>query len=127
MRNTIVSMAWVATLFVMGCTHIVGDREMASVEFLYIPDCPNSPDMRASLKAAIASSGQKIRVVEVDLMFLKPGDVRLGFGAPSVLVDGVDLFGAKPAKALSGSCRVYPGDLPSSKDIRARLSSVLSP
>lgn len=97
------------------------EHEITTIQFLYIPDCPNSPEMKNSLMAAIAQSDRKFRLIEIDLMTLKPGDDRLGYGAPTVLVDGVDLFGAKSSKATSGTCRVYPGMLPTSKEIKASL------
>ena len=88
-----------------------------SVEFLGFDGCPNTPILRERLQEA---AGEE-RVVEVDLMTLKTGDARLGWGAPSILVDGKDLFGVPASKNGSVSCRNWNDGLPTVDEIKQAM------
>ena len=122
MPPSIKHMIFFGIIITHGCTAIQKESEVTTLEFLYMADCPNSPEMKASLLKAIENSEHQYRLVETDLMSLEEGDHRLRFGAPTVLIDGKDLFGAKPAATASATCRMYPGHLPTAKEITARLS-----
>ena len=51
-------------------------------------------------------------------MKLSSGDPRLGWGAPTILVNGADLFGVQPSKNGSVSCRNWSGGLPTVDEIK---------
>ena len=63
------------------------------VEFLTREGCPASADMRAHLDAALQMSGDPRRVLVVDVDALPIDDDRTGYGTPTILIDGEDLFG----------------------------------
>ena len=90
-----------------------------TIEFLGFEGCPNTPNLLERLR--VATRGQ--RIVEVDLMTLETGDPRLGWGAPTILVDGKDLFGVEPSKNGSVSCRNWSAGLPEVDDIRLAMKN----
>jgi hypothetical protein len=65
-----------------------------------------------------------MRIVEVDLMGLASSDARLGWGAPTILVNGKDLFGMIAANIGSVSCRNWSSGLPSVVEIRTAFEGV---
>lgn len=82
--------------------------------------CPNSPKLRARLTKAV--EGLHLRVEVVDLGKLRHGDPRSGYPAPTILLNGRDLFGMAPPKPSDvRACREYPGGLPSVQAIRQKL------
>ena len=89
----------------------------APIEFLGFDGCPNTPVLFERLLAA----SPKREIVEVDLMKLKIGDSRLGWGAPTILVDGKDLFGLSPFPDRSVSCRNWSMGLPEVSEIKEAL------
>jgi len=68
---------------------------MPTVTFLTREGCPKSPAMYANLRAALATHDWAGDPVVVDIGELPEDDPRTGFGTPTVLVDGVDLFGLR--------------------------------
>lgn len=79
-----------------------------AVELVYSPDCPGIAAARAELLRAFARSGVPPRWTEwrgddPDA----PAHVR-GIGSPSILIDGRDVTGARPAAGGASSCRLYP-------------------
>ncbi len=84
------------------------------VEFLGFEGCPNTP----KLKKVLTEAQPNLEIVDVDLMALPSGDARLGWGAPTILVDGNDLFGVPANKNGNVSCRNWNSGLPSVNDIR---------
>src|SRR5947209_2648021 len=98
-------------------------RAPRRIELLMFDGCPNSPIMKANLLAAMHALHITTRPTVVDILKLPAGDVRKGYGAPSVLVNGKDLFGhkkPKPSEALP-SCRLYHGGVPTAAEIEKRL------
>jgi hypothetical protein len=81
--------------------------------------------MRANLAAALESIGRGWAFVEVDQQSLPEGDVRRGYPAPTVLVNGRDLYGLPVPGATSMGCRLYPGGVPSARDIEAKLNAAV--
>lgn len=77
--------------------------------------------MRTRLQDALAMVGREPAFVDVNLGALPPGDARLRFGSPTILVDGVDLFGQPPTRDAALSCRVYPGGLPTAAELATHL------
>ncbi len=97
-------------------------RDIA-VEFLAFKGCPHAPVMRQRLEEALRVLGKTVTPIEVDLELLsQAGDPRSGFGSPTILVDGRDLFGMEsPTVPSKPSCRYYRPALPSTADIIERL------
>ena len=75
------------------------------------------------LRQRLVAASPDATIVDVDLMQLESGDPRLGWGAPTILVDGVDLFGLKPREGGSVSCRNWSKGLPNVQDIRLALQN----
>ena len=93
-----------------------------SIEFLYFDGCPNTPQLREYLEAALDQSDGSF--VAIDLMKLDDTDIRRGYGSPTILVDGRDLFDMPEPDAPTMSCRIYAGGLPKTDTLIARLSEI---
>ncbi len=106
-------------------------RELADtgprLELLSFPGCPTATVLHANLVEAAARLGLVTsRIEAVNLGELEAGDPRRGWGSPTVLVDGVDLFGKTRPADEGMSCRIYPdGKAPTTEQITARLESRL--
>ena len=85
-----------------------------TIEYLGFGGCPNTHQLRQRLRAALPDA----TINDVDLMKLDSGDPRLGWGAPTILVNGEDLFGLKPIDGGSVSCRNWSAGLPDVDEIR---------
>ena len=98
------------------------DKKM-KIEFLGMVDgCPNTPKMWASLQKAMRELKLNIPIDSLDLNELsKKQDVRVGYGAPTILVNGKDLFGAPLPTTFDPACRYYRGGVPGTKEIVAKL------
>jgi hypothetical protein len=96
------------------------------IEFLGMDEgCPNTPHLWASLQQAMRQLNWGIPIVRLDLNKLSQNnDLRAGYGSPSILVDGKDLFGAPQPTTFGPACRYYPGDLPGPAEIVAKLKSI---
>jgi len=94
-----------------------------NIEFLGMKDgCPNTPKMWKSLNEALNELHWQLPVDSLDVNELsKDHDVRAGFGSPTILVNGKDLFGATPSESLDPACRYYRGGVPGTKEIVAKL------
>lgn len=90
-----------------------------SVEFLGFEGCPNTPELRSRLVEA----NPELTIIDVDLMALEEHDARLGWGAPTILVDGEDLFGMRANKGGRVSCRSWMEGLPTTDEIRSALDA----
>jgi len=100
------------------------DKEM-TIEFLGMKDgCPNTPKMWNSLTQAIRELNWDISVdtLDVNELSLKQ-DRRAGYGSPTILVNGKDLFDATPSPSLGPACRYYRTGVPDTREIVARLRS----
>ena len=91
-----------------------------SIELLGFPSCPNTPAIRKSLESALRALNRESKFVEVNLESLSPSDARLGWGAPTILINGRDLMGMPPT-SRGLSCRAYPGGVPSAEEVSRRL------
>ena len=79
-----------------------GGRKIQSIEFLGRSDCSHSPAMEKSLIAAIEKRGMGNQYKYINLASLPVDDHRRGYGSPTVLINGEDLFGMprpKPTRA----------------------------
>lgn len=91
------------------------------VEVLGFEVCPNTAQTKRNVEEAVAKIGLIAEVVYVDQERLLETDRRRGWPAPTVLVDGRDLFGmAEPASAAMG-CRMYAGGAPTVDEIAVAL------
>lgn len=90
------------------------------IELYGFPGCPNTTPMRESLRAALTELGG-VPFTEVNLESLPASDLRRGWPAPSVVIDGSDLFGMAPPTTATMSCRFFPEGLPDAACIAARL------
>ncbi len=98
------------------------------LELLSIPGCPMASALHANLAEATAELGLVTCLIEpVNLAELEAGDPRRGWGSPTILVDGVDLFGKTRPADDALSCRIYPGGtVPTMRQITTQLESLLS-
>ncbi len=88
--------------------------------------CANTPTMRDRLEAAIREAGWATGYDDVDVWSLTDNDPWSGYPAPSILLDGKDIFGLpEPATGLSPCCRLYDGGVPSVTAIVEQLRSRL--
>jgi hypothetical protein len=96
------------------------------MEFLDMKDsCTNTPRLRASLDEAMQELGWTVPVLWLDVNELsRAGDLRVGYGSPTILVDGHDLFAASQPATCDPSCRLYSGGLPTVADIVRNLKKV---
>ena len=63
------------------------------IEFLTRSSCQNSPTLAAELNIAFEQLTWDVVPVMVDLDQLKKDDPLTGYGSPTILVGGLDLFG----------------------------------
>lgn len=94
------------------------------VEFLGFPGCPNTPDLRRSLRAALADLGSP-GFLDTDQSALPEHDPRRGWPTPTILVDGRDLFGMPAPDGAAMGCRLYPGGVPKAARVREALAVAL--
>ncbi|MGY8753547.1 MAG: hypothetical protein ACKVIO_06575 [Phycisphaerales bacterium] len=87
------------------------------VEFLGFGGCPNTPELRKRLVEAEPN----VIIIDVDLMSMPKGDPRLGWGAPTILIEGKDLFNVPANENGDVSCRNWSDGLPSVEEIRIAI------
>ncbi len=93
-----------------------------SIEFLYFDGCPNTPQLREYLEAALEQSNGSFAAI--DLTKLDETDIRRGYGSPTILINGRDLFDMPEPTSPNMSCRIYPGGLPDTNTLIAKLSEI---
>ena len=84
-------------LLVVSCNNIEEKDVVATgiaIEFLGTRSCANSPVMEGNLKAALVMKGMEEVYIVIDVKQLPESDYRRGYGTPTVLVSGMDIFGA---------------------------------
>ena len=79
------------------------------VTLVYDADCRNLPAARAALREALERAGLEPRWIEYDRAAPGTPVSLLGYGSPTILVDGVDVAG-DAERAAGASCRVYPSE-----------------
>ena len=72
---------------------------LKGIQFLGRSDCPHSPAMENNLVSAIETSGMHKKYKYIDLASLPAEDYRRGYGTPTVLTNGEDLYGMPIASA----------------------------
>lgn len=101
-----------------------GGAALPTIELLGFPDCPNTPTIRANLKAALESLGPPWTFTDVNQQALPADDLRRGYPTPTILVNGRDLFGLARPTEPTMSCREYPGGVPDAPQIKAKIKAV---
>lgn len=85
-------------LLVISCNKIeektVVTNKAITIEFLGTDSCPNSPIMEKNLQEAMAEKGLAATYNFIDIKKLPESDYRRGYGTPTVLVNGMEIFGA---------------------------------
>ncbi|MEE8153401.1 MAG: cation transporter [Phycisphaerales bacterium] len=105
----------------------IGVESGVNLQYLSFPSCPNTPELRQRLTKALAELGIDLEITEVNLLELAKDDPRLCYGAPTVLVNGVDLMGQSPSDQPALCCRIYvDGKLPSRQELVRRLQACYS-
>jgi hypothetical protein len=81
--------------------------------------------MYRSLKAAMRKLGLQDEIIVLDALELAgKNDPRAGYGTPTILVNGKDLFGDVPSDSFAPACRVYSPGLPGTDAILDNLSAM---
>ncbi len=93
------------------------------IELLGFEGCPNTPELRANLKAALASIGTGWTFTDTNQELLPESDLRRGWPTPTILVNGRDTFGMPAPTAPSMGCRMYPGGVPEADEIAEKLKA----
>jgi mercuric ion transport protein len=76
------------------------------VELIYDTDCPNVAETRANLLQAFAAAHLEAEWTEWERSSPSIPAYAVGFGSPTVLVDGGDVAGENPREHIS-CCRLY--------------------
>jgi hypothetical protein len=96
------------------------------LQFLSLQNCPNVSPMWESLQAALKELQLNLPIEQLDINSLsEKQDKRAGFGSPTILVDGKDLFDLPNPETFNPSCRYYPNGLPNAKDILTKLKTII--
>jgi hypothetical protein len=78
------------------------------IQLLGFDGCPLSPRMRENLHAALADLDASHTLEVIDLQLLPLHHPLLRWAAPTVLVNGADLFDQPPMPRPALACRTYP-------------------
>ena len=110
-------------LLVISFSQLPSQGKKMKIEFLGMKDgCPNTPKMWVSLQSAMRELNWNTPIDSLDLIELsEKQDVRAGYGSPTILVNGKDLFGASLPTTFDPACRYYRGRVPGTKEIVAKL------
>ena len=91
-------------LFVAIPIHSLGRLSVRDLVFLTRDGCVNTAHMRSGLDAALRTLALPTNYAVIDVDKLDQSDVRRGYGTPTVLYKGRDLFGmAVPTQATPPS------------------------
>jgi hypothetical protein len=98
------------------------------IEFLSFEGCPHAPILRQRLDDALQELGVPVTPFAIDLeQLFQAKDHRSGYGSPTILVDGLDLFGREsPHIVEDPACRLYLPALPSTTDVIEKLRERIS-
>ena len=95
------------------------------VELLTFPGCPITERVRLALHEVAGDRSPVLPIHETNLETLADDDPRLGWGSPTILVDGLDLFEISPDETPALRCRLYPAGTPDAATIAAALGARL--
>ena len=106
---------------------IAMNADQPAIELLGFPGCPNTPELRDSLTSALASIRKGWTFKDTNQEALPEHDLRRGWPTPTVLVNGRDLFEMPAPTAPSMGCRMYPGGVPSARNLAEKLKGEAGP
>lgn len=111
-------------LVVVSPSQLSAQEKQTKIEFLGMRDsCKHSSEMWLSLHEAMKELRWNIPIDSLDLNDLsEKKDIRAGYGSPSILINGEDLFGAKTPTTFEPACRLYEGGIPKTTEIVEKLS-----
>ena len=93
-----------------------------NITFLSFKGCPNTPALFESLQEAVNTLDTKSVIEPLYIYELaERNDLRAGYGSPTILVNGEDLFGAPMPQSSEPACRFYGKMLPGKEEIASRL------
>lgn len=90
---------------------------MKHAELVYFEGCPTVQVLQRNAEQAIVALGAGWRLSMVNQETLPPDDLRRGYGSPSVLLDGREVFGEPTPSSTEMSCRVYAGGVPDAAEM----------
>ena len=98
------------------------------IEFLSFKGCPHAPILRKRLDEALHAIGVTATPLAIDLHMLRQAnDLRSGFGSPTILLGGLDLFNmATPSHAQDPACRLYRPSRPTTAELIEKLREGIS-
>lgn len=99
------------------------------IEFLGMREgCPHTSQMRLSLQDAMRELHWDTPIDTLDVNELsEKKDIRAGYGSPTILINGEDLFGAGRPTTFEPACRYYRGGIPGTKELVAKLRLLKPP
>lgn len=81
---------------------------LPEIQLVYDRDCPNVAAAREVLSQAMHRCGLDPRWVEYERNQQALPVEYLGYGSPTILIDGVDSIGEAPMGSGGRRCRLYP-------------------
>lgn len=100
----------------------VGLTMMPQVELVYFTGCPHVERARAVLREAFQKAGRAESWREWDQLSAETPPRVLGYGSPTILVDGRDVLGAVPTNG-GRACRA--DGVPSPEVVAAALAATV--
>jgi hypothetical protein len=89
-------------------------------------NCPNVLPMWESLQTALKELQLNLPIEQLDINSLsEKQDKRAGFGSPTILVNGKDLFDSPTSETFNPSCRYYPNGIPDTNTIVLKLKPLI--
>lgn len=127
-NHTALRSSIVTLLVVISLSQVFAHDIPMQIEFLGMKNgCPNSPKMWLALQDAITQLHWDVSIDSLDVNELaQEEDLRAGYGSPTILVNGEDLFGAPFPQTFSPACRYYRGGVPGTGEIVKRLKAFKS-
>ena len=95
------------------------------LQFLSMQNCPNVSPMWDSLQSAMKELQLNQPIEQLDLNTLsEKQDKRAGYGSPTILINGKDLFDSPFPETYNPSCRYYSNGLPDANEIVTKLKII---
>src|SRR3954468_19558015 len=96
-------LATLAVIFIGGAGHSLERFSERDLVFLTRSECVNTPLMRSRLNDALKALALPTTYALIDADKLRPSDRRRGYGTPTVLYRGRELFGMAAPTASPNS------------------------